>query len=80
MQTDHSVTPSDRSRCGTQIYLFAVNHKREGESILRFSHELGTDVLTFEREFTHPLIRSPNAVMPDSLEYSFHTPLKAIPD
>lgn len=63
-----------------QIYVFAVNHGRKGESILRFSHKLGSDVLTFEREFTHPLIKSPNAVMPDSLEYSSPSHIYTVPD
>ncbi len=52
-----------------QIYVFAVNHARRGEEILLFSHELGSNVLTFVREFKHWKIKTPNAVAATSLKY-----------
>ncbi|KAJ9610641.1 hypothetical protein H2200_005418 [Cladophialophora chaetospira] len=57
----------------SKIYLFAVNHARKGESIILFSHVLGSDVLTFIRDFTHPLIKTPNAVAATSLTSFFIT-------
>ncbi|KIW07114.1 uncharacterized protein PV09_01989 [Verruconis gallopava] len=55
---DIRVRPEDSST----IDLWAVNHDRKGESILLFSHVLGTKTLTFVKEFKHPLIKTPNAV------------------
>lgn len=56
-----------------QIHLFAVNHARKGESIVLFSHVLGSDTLTFIRDFSHPLIKTPNAVAATSLSSFFIT-------
>lgn len=42
--------------------IFAVNHGREGESVLLFSHDLGTGSLHLMEKFTHPLIKTPNQV------------------
>ncbi|KIW66067.1 hypothetical protein PV04_08274 [Phialophora macrospora] len=56
-----------------KIYLFAVNHGRKGESIVLFSHILGSDTLTFVRDFAHPLIKTPNAVAATSLSSFFIT-------
>jgi hypothetical protein len=44
------------------MFIFAVNHGREGESVLLFSHDLGTDSLNFMEKFSHPLIKTPNQV------------------
>jgi hypothetical protein len=52
-----------------QIYVFAVNHARRGEEIVLFSHQVGSTVLTFVREFKHPKIKTPNAVAATSLKY-----------
>ncbi|OAL36341.1 hypothetical protein AYO20_04499 [Fonsecaea nubica] len=57
----------------SKIYIFAVNHDRKGEAIVLFSHKLGTDVLTYEREFRHPAIKTPNAVAATSLSSFFIT-------
>ncbi|KAH0839035.1 Pon2 [Fonsecaea pedrosoi] len=57
----------------SKIYIFAVNHDRKGEAIVLFSHTLGTDVLTYEREFRHPAIKTPNAVAATSLSSFFIT-------
>ncbi|KAK4936686.1 hypothetical protein LTR10_022473 [Elasticomyces elasticus] len=57
----------------SKIYLFAVNHGRRGEEILLFSHVLGSNVLTFERSFKHPKVKTPNAVAPASLDSFFIT-------
>ncbi|KAK5307258.1 hypothetical protein LTR99_000229 [Exophiala xenobiotica] len=56
-----------------QIYIFAVNHARRGEEIVLFSHEVGSTVLTFVREFKHPKIKTPNAVAATSLNSFFIT-------
>ncbi|EXJ57442.1 hypothetical protein A1O7_07790 [Cladophialophora yegresii CBS 114405] len=56
-----------------RIYLFAVNHGRKGESIVLFYHIFGSDVLTFVRDFSHPLIKTPNAVAATSLSSFFIT-------
>lgn len=45
-----------------QILIYAVNHGREGESILLFSHILGTKVLRLIGKSTHPLIKTPNGI------------------
>jgi hypothetical protein len=45
-----------------QIELWAVNHGRKGESILKFSHTLGSNKLDFVKEYEHSLIKTPNAV------------------
>ncbi|OAP59387.1 hypothetical protein AYL99_06685 [Fonsecaea erecta] len=57
----------------SKIYLFAVNHGRKGETIVLFSHTLGSDVLTFVREFQHPAIKTPNAVAATGLNSFFIT-------
>lgn len=44
------------------IQLWAVNHDRRHESILKFSHKLGSSDLVLEKEYVHPLIKTPNAV------------------
>jgi len=62
--------PSDDS---STIYVFAVNHARRGEEIVLFSHEVGSTVLTFVREFKHPKIKTPNAVAATSLNSFFIT-------
>ena len=51
-----------------QIELWAVNHGRKGESILVFDHELGSNTLTFVKEYEHALIKTPNAVSPTGPE------------
>lgn len=45
-----------------QIELWAVNHARKGEAILKFSHTLGSNTLDFVKEYNHSLIKTPNAV------------------
>jgi arylesterase/paraoxonase len=55
----------------SKIYMFAVNHDRRGEFILLFSHVLGSDTLTFIREFSHSKIKTPNAVAATSLNSFF---------
>ncbi|EXJ67791.1 uncharacterized protein A1O5_09137 [Cladophialophora psammophila CBS 110553] len=57
----------------SKIYLFAVNHDRKGEAIVLFSHTIGSDVLTYVREFKHPAIKTPNAVAATSLSSFFIT-------
>jgi hypothetical protein len=56
-----------------QLYLFAVNHDRKGESILVFKHTLGSNTLHFIREFKHALIKTPNAVAATGPEYWPHS-------
>ncbi|OAL37946.1 hypothetical protein AYO20_02779 [Fonsecaea nubica] len=48
----------------SKIHLFAVNHGRKGESITIFSHKLGTNVLEFVKDISHPELKTPNAVTP----------------
>jgi len=55
----------------SRIHLFAVNHGRQGEAILLFSHVVGSNVLSFVREFKHPKIKTPNAVAATSLSSFF---------
>ena len=50
-----------------------MNHARSGESIILFSHVLGSDTLTFVRSFAHPSIKTPNAVAATSLNSFFIT-------
>ncbi|OQU95553.1 hypothetical protein CLAIMM_01738 isoform 2 [Cladophialophora immunda] len=57
----------------SKIYVFAVNHGRKGETIVLFSHTLGSDVLTYVREFKHPAVKTPNAVAATSLSSFFIT-------
>ncbi|KAK7432886.1 hypothetical protein QQZ08_000357 [Neonectria magnoliae] len=46
----------------SQIYIYAVNHGRTGESILLFSHVLGTSSIRFINKFSHSFIKTPNEV------------------
>ncbi|KAH7009166.1 hypothetical protein B0J12DRAFT_733827 [Macrophomina phaseolina] len=46
----------------SEIFIFAVNHDRDGEGIALFSHVLGTNTLRFVKEFQHPAIKTPNQV------------------
>lgn len=77
MTTDQRYGPQDilhewlvleLSTFTNQIHIFAVNHARDGEEILLFSHAIGSDILTLERTFRHPKIRTPNAVSATSLK------------
>ncbi|KAK5050504.1 hypothetical protein LTR84_003785 [Exophiala bonariae] len=52
-------TPGDPSK----VHIFAVNHAREGDSILIFSHELGSDVVELESKVRHPNIKTANGVV-----------------
>ncbi|CAM1507656.1 Fc.00g072970.m01.CDS01 [Cosmosporella sp. VM-42] len=46
----------------TKIHLFAVNHRRSGDSILILSHSLGSDSVQVVKEVVHPSIKNPNGV------------------
>lgn len=46
------------------IYLFFVNHRRGGSVIEIFTHTLGTTVLDHVETAAHPLIRTPNNLVP----------------
>lgn len=45
-----------------KVLIYAVNHGREGESVLLFSHSLGTKSLQLIQKFTHTLIKTPNGI------------------
>lgn len=53
-----------------QILIYAVNHKRTGESIVIFSHILGTSSLRFIKEISHPLIKTLNEVAAAGSRYA----------
>ena len=58
----HGIDLVQRSPSSNTLELWAVNHDRRHESILKFRHELDSNDLVFEKEYTHPLIKTPNAV------------------
>lgn len=45
-----------------EIYIYAINHERHGESIVLFSHKLGTATVRVVNEYIHPLIKTANEV------------------
>ncbi|KPI43594.1 uncharacterized protein AB675_7155 [Cyphellophora attinorum] len=53
------------------LTLWAVNHDRRHESILKFAHILGSNDLVFEKEYVHALIKTPNAVAASGPESFF---------
>ncbi|KNC99823.1 uncharacterized protein SPPG_05197 [Spizellomyces punctatus DAOM BR117] len=52
--------PADSS----SIYLFFINHRPSGSVVEIFTHELGTDVLNHIETVSHPLILTPNDIVP----------------
>ncbi|KAH0827723.1 Pon2 [Fonsecaea pedrosoi] len=46
----------------SMIYIHAVNHDREGDSVVVFSHLLGTNKVRVVDEYLHPLIKTANEV------------------
>ncbi|KEF52125.1 uncharacterized protein A1O9_11751 [Exophiala aquamarina CBS 119918] len=46
-----------------QIHIFAVNHARDGDSIVIFSHELGSDTVDLVKKVRHPNIKTANGVV-----------------
>ncbi|KIV88174.1 hypothetical protein PV10_09095 [Exophiala mesophila] len=57
----------------SKLYMFSVNHGRKGETIALFSYTIGSDVLTYIREFSHSKIKTPNAVAATGLDSFFIT-------
>ena len=45
-----------------QIYIFAVNHGRPGDTIVIFSHKIGTDSVQVVKSVKHPNIKTANGV------------------
>ncbi|PGH16649.1 hypothetical protein AJ80_05151 [Polytolypa hystricis UAMH7299] len=45
-----------------KIHIFAVNHGRDGDSVMIFSHTLGTDSVQMVKKVQHPGIKTPNGV------------------
>jgi hypothetical protein len=45
-----------------EIYIYAINHERHSDSIVLFSHKLGTGTVRVVNEYIHPLIKTANEV------------------
>ncbi|RFU26552.1 hypothetical protein B7463_g9785, partial [Scytalidium lignicola] len=50
--------PEDPSK----IYIFAVNHARDGDSIAIFIHKIGSDIVELVKNVKHPNIKTANGV------------------
>ncbi|KAJ3044309.1 hypothetical protein HDV00_002629 [Rhizophlyctis rosea] len=48
----------------TKLYIFLINHRRQGSTIELFTHTINSNTIKHQQTYSHPLLVSPNSIAP----------------